>query len=142
MKALSSVIVLGIGLLMVSGSPARAQMGGMGDAMKKGAADAAKQEMMKNVAEKAGLPTPGAASVTPAADTGVASTPVDQPKGTPGAADTPAAAPGSDAGAPSAPVGEPKIAPAAADVPAGATGAAGAAQDAAGALEKKMPKLP
>jgi hypothetical protein len=117
MKALSSVIGLGIGLLMVSGSPADAQLGGMGDAMKKGAADAAKQEMMKGAAEKAGLAVPGTATAAPAAETPAA--------GTPGAADTPAAG-----------------TPGAVDTPAGKLGAAGAAQDAAGALEKKMPKLP
>jgi len=53
MKALSSAIVLGIGFLMVSGSPARAQFGDMGEAVKKGAGDAAKQEIMKGAAEKA-----------------------------------------------------------------------------------------
>jgi hypothetical protein len=107
MKALSSAIVLGIGFLMVSGSPARAQYGEMGEAVKKGAGDAVKQEMMKGAAEKAGLPTPGAPAAAPAADTGAASAPVGEPKVAPGATDTPAAAPGSDTGAPSAPVDEP-----------------------------------
>jgi len=85
MKALSSVIVLGIGFWMISGSPARAQLGDLGDAVKKGASDAAKQEIMK----EAGLPTPGTPAAAPAADTGAAS--------------APAAAPGSDTGAPNAP---------------------------------------
>ena len=93
MKALSSAIVLGIGFLMVSGSPARAQFGDMGEAAKKGAGDAVKQEIMKGAAEKAGLPTPAAPAAAPAADTG--------------AAGAPAAAPGSDTGAPSAPADEP-----------------------------------
>ena len=100
MKALSSAIVLGIGFLMVSGSPARAQLGELGEAAKKGASDAAKQELMK----QAGVPTPGAPAATPAADTGAATTPVGEPKGTPGAAEAPAATPGSDTGA--APVDE------------------------------------
>ncbi|MGD0948374.1 MAG: hypothetical protein ABSA52_13175 [Candidatus Binatia bacterium] len=107
MKALSSAIALGIGFLMVSGSPARAQLGDMGDAVKKGAGDAVKQEMMKGAAEKAGLPTPGAPAAAPAADTGAASAPVGEPQVALGATDTPAAAPGSDTGAPSAPVDAP-----------------------------------
>ena len=68
MKVFSSVIVLGIGFWMVSGSPARAQYGDMGDAVKKGASDAAKQEIMK----EAGLPTPVTPAAAPAADTGAA----------------------------------------------------------------------
>ena len=107
MKAFSSAIVLGIGFLMVSGSPARAQFGDMGEAAKKGAGDAVKQEIMKGAAEKAGLPTPGATAAAPAADTGAASAPVGEPQVAPGATDTPAAAPGSDTGAPSAPADEP-----------------------------------
>jgi hypothetical protein len=103
MKAFTSAIVLGIGFLMVSGSPARAQLGEMGEAVKKGAADAAKQEMMKGAAEKAGLPTPEAAAATPGAETGAASAPVGEPEVTPGETDTPAAAPGSDTGAEDAP---------------------------------------
>jgi len=75
-KALSSAIVLGIGLLMVSGSPARAQLGDLGEAAKKGASEAVKQEIMK----QAGLPTPVTPVATPAAE-------------------TPAAAPGADTGA-------------------------------------------
>jgi hypothetical protein len=103
MKAFTSAIVLGIGFLMVSGSPARAQLGEMGEAVKKGAADAAKQEMMKGAAEKAGLPTPEAAAATPGAETGAASAPAGEPEVTPGGTDTPAAAPGSDTGAEDAP---------------------------------------
>jgi len=120
MKAFSSAIGLGIGLLMVSGSPARAQFGEMGEAVKKGAGDAVKQEIMKGAAEKAGLPTPGAPAAAPAADTGAASAPVGEPQVAPAAAGAPAAAPGSDTGAPSAPVGEPKVAPGAAEAPADA----------------------
>ena len=107
MKALSSAIVLGIGFLLCLGSPARAQWEGMGEAVKKGAADSAKQELLKGAAEKAGLPTQGAPAATPAADTGAASAPVGEPKVTPGAAETPAAAPGADTGAATAPVDEP-----------------------------------
>jgi hypothetical protein len=107
MKAFSSAIVLGIGFLMVSGNPARAQLGDMGEAVKKGAGDAVKQEVIKGAAEKAGLPTPGAPAAAPAADTGAASAPVGEPQVAPGATDTPAAAPGSDTGAPSAPADEP-----------------------------------
>jgi hypothetical protein len=121
MKALSSVIVLGIGFLMVSGSPARAQLGDMGDAVKKGAGDAVKQELMKGAAEKAGLPAPGAPAAAPAADTGAASAPVGEPQVAPAAADAPAAA--------NAPEGEPEVAPGAADAPAAAPADAGAAQD-------------
>ena len=106
MKAFSSAIVLGIGFLMVSGSPARAQFGDMGEAVKKGAGDAAKQEIMKGAAEKAGLPTPTAPAAAPAADTGAAGAPVGEPQVAPGATDTPAAAPGSDTGAPSAPAAD------------------------------------
>lgn len=100
MKALSRVIVLGIGVLMYSGSPARAQLGDMGEAVKKGAGDAAKQEIMKGAAEKAGLPTPGAPAATPAAGTGAASAPAGAPQVAP-------AAPGADAGAADAPAAQP-----------------------------------
>ena len=99
MKILSSVISLGVGLLLCSGSPARAQLGDMGEAVKKGAADAAKQELMKGAAEKTGLPAPE----TPAADTGAAKAPAGEPGTAPAAAEEPAAAPGADTGAPDAP---------------------------------------
>jgi hypothetical protein len=128
MKALSSVIVLGIGFLMVSGSPARAQFGDMGDAVKKGAGDAVKQEVMKGAAEKAGLPTPTAPAAAPAADTGAASAPVGEPQVAPEAAEAPAADTGA-ASAPAGDVGEPEVTPGAADAPADAPGDAGAAQD-------------
>jgi len=106
MKRLSSVIILGVGVLLCSGSPARAQLGGMGDAVKKGAGEAAKQELMKGAAEKAGLPAPGAPAAAPAADTGAANAPAGEPEAAPAAADTPAAAPGADTGAPDAPADE------------------------------------
>ena len=102
MRRLSSVVILGIGLLMCSGSPARAQLGDMGEAVKKGAADAAKQELMK----QAGLPTAGAPAATPGAESGAANPPAGEPKVAPAAADTPAAAPGADTGAPNAPSGD------------------------------------
>jgi hypothetical protein len=81
MKALSSAIILGSVFLMVSGSPASAQLGDLGEAVKKGASDAAKQEIMK----EAGVPTPGTPAAAPAADT---------PKVAPGAAEAPANTPG------------------------------------------------
>ena len=149
MKTLSSAIVLGIGLLMVSGSPARAQLGGLGDAAQKGAGDAVKQELMKGAADKAGLPAPGAPAITPAAAAGAA---VDEPKVAPASAGTPAAAPGAETGAATGPSGEAKVTPGAADAPAGAPaaagepkvapGASGTVYDAGESLKKKMPKLP
>jgi len=141
MKTLCSSFVLGIGFWMLSGSPVRAQVGGMGESVK-GTGDAAKQEVMKGAAEKAGLPAPGAPAVAPGADGGAASAPAGQPPVVaPAAADAPAAAPGSDTGAANAPVGEPKVAPEVADAPTPAPGAAATAQD-TGAREKMMPKLP
>jgi hypothetical protein len=80
MKAFTSAIVLGVGFLMISGNPARAQVSDTGDAM------------------NAGLPMPGTGGTTPAEDTGAASTPVGEPKGVRGAASTPVAAPGANAG--------------------------------------------
>lgn len=138
MKTLSSAIVLGIGFWMLSGSPARAQVGGMGEGLKKGAGDAVKQEIMKGVAEKAGLPAPGAPGAAGAAATAPAGEP---PVVAPAAADAPAAAPGSETGAANAPAGEPKVAPGVADAPTPAPGAGGTTQDAAG-VGKMMPKLP
>ena len=133
MKVLSSAIVLGIGFLLVSGSPARAQLGGMGDAVKKGATDAAKQEVMKGVGEQVGLPTPTVPASTPTA--GAVSTPVGEPKATPGAAEAPAAT--------TAPAAEPKVAPGAVEAPAAMPGAAGTVEGAGEEMmKKKMPKLP
>ena|SRR5436309_874571 len=63
MKPLCSAFVFGIGFWMLSGSPARAQVGGMGETLQKEAGDAVKQEVMKGAAEKAGLPAPGAPAV-------------------------------------------------------------------------------
>ena len=140
MKTLCSSFVLGIGFWMLSGSPARAQLGGIGDTLKKEAGDAAKQEVMKGAAEKAGLPAPGAPAVAPGADGGAAGAPAGEPSvAAPAAADAPAAAPGSDTGAANAPVGEPKVAPGVADAPTAAPGAAATAQD-TGTLGKMMPK--
>ena len=138
MKTLGSAIVLGIGFWMLSGSPVRAQVGGMGEALK-GAGDAAKQEVMKGAAKKAGLSAPGAPAVAPGAGGGAAGAPAGEPSVA--AADAPAAAPGSDTGAANAPVGEPKVAPEVADAPTPAPGAAATAQD-TGAREKMIPKLP
>ena len=50
MNGLGSAIVVAMGLLIFSGSPARAQYGDMGDAPKKGASGA-----VKGAAEGAGL---------------------------------------------------------------------------------------
>ena len=141
MKALGSAIVVGIGFVLVSGSPARAQLGGMGDAVKKGATDAAKQEVMKGVGEQVGLPTPTVPASTPTA--GAVSTPVGEPKATPGAAEAPAAAPAADTGAATAPAAEPKVAPGAVEAPAAMPGAAGTVEGAGEEMmKKKMPKLP
>ena len=126
MKTLSSAIVFGIGFVMLPGTPARAQVGDM-KALQKGAGDAAKQEVMKGAAEKAGLPatgTPGAPDADGAAATA------------PAAADAPAAAPGTDSGATNAPVGAPKVAPDVADAPTPAPGAAG------GVGKRMMPTVP
>ena len=137
MKVINSAIVLGIGFLMVSGSPARAQLGDLGEAAKKGASDAVKEQIMK----QAGLSTPGAPGATPTAATGAATTPVGEV--TPGAADTQAATPGADTGAAAAPVGEPKVTPGAAEAPAAMPGAGDTLQGAGEEMmKKKMPKLP
>lgn len=148
MKALSSAIVLGVGFLMVLGSPAHAQFGDLGKAVQKGASDAAKQEIMKGVAEQVGLPTPVTPAATPAAapeaadtpaaaadtEEGAAAAPVGEPEAAPEAAEAPAAG---------AEVGEPEAAPEAAEAPAATPGAAGAVQDYLGKeIEKKVPKLP
>jgi hypothetical protein len=98
-KTLSSVIIVGINFLLCSGSPARAQFGDMGEAVKKGAGEAVKQEM-KGAGEKAGLPAPEATAATPGAATGGASAPAGGAEAAPAAADTPAAAPGADTDAP------------------------------------------
>jgi len=138
MKTVSSAIVIGIGFWMLSGSPARAQVGGMGEDLKNGAGDAAKQEVMKGAAEKAGLPAPGA----PGAASAAAAAPAgESPVVAPAAADAPAAAPGSETGAADAPAGEPKVAPGVADAPpTPAPGGGGTAQDTGGI--GKMPQLP
>jgi hypothetical protein len=120
MKALRSVIGLGIGFLMVSGSPARAQYD-MGDGLKKGAGDVVKQQ-----AEQAGLLAPGTATAAAGTATAAAGTPTAAATG---AASTPGATPGSTAGAANAPAAEPKGVPGASDVPAGAPGSAGTAQE-------------
>ena len=102
MKVVSSAIVLGIGFVLWSGSPARAQLGDLGNAVKQGATDAAKQELMK----QAGVPTAGAPAATPGADSGAANAPAGAPNPAAPAAAAPAAAPGADDGAPHAPADE------------------------------------
>ena len=95
MKTTAGLIVLGLGFLLGAGTPAYAQLGELGNAVKQGAEGAAKQELMK----QAGLPTAGAAAATPGAETGGANAP------TPAAA-APADAPGTDGGAPNVPSGD------------------------------------
>jgi hypothetical protein len=138
MRTLSSAIVLGIGVWMLAGSPARAQLGGMGEDVKKGAGDAAREQVMKGAAEKAGLPTPAAPGAGGAAATAPAGEPPVVP---PAAADAPAAAPDSETGAASAPAAEPKVEPGVADAPTSAPGAGESGHD-AGGVGKTMPKLP
>jgi translation initiation factor IF-2 len=141
MKPLRSVFVLGIGFWMLSGTPVRAQVGGMGEALN-GAGDAAKQEVMRGAAKKAGQSAPGAPAAAPAADGSAASAPAGEPPVvTPAAAEAPAAAPGSDTGAASAAVGEPKTAPGVADAPTPAPEAGGTMRDVSG-VGKNMPKIP
>jgi hypothetical protein len=124
MKKLGSMTVFAIGLLLCFGSPARAQLGEMGEAVKKGATDAAKEELMK----KAGLPT---AVPTPAAT----------PATTPEAAETPAAEPGAGSGKVDVPAGEAEAVPAA-EVPAGEGEVAPEAAEAppAGSAEEMIEK--
>jgi len=91
MQRLSSAIVLvAVGFLVASGSPARAQYGDMGDTLKKGAGGA-----VKGAAEGAGLTATAAPPTEPVAGTGAPTPPA-------GAADVPPAAPGADNGAPAA----------------------------------------
>jgi hypothetical protein len=98
MKTRNTAIILGIGFFLCCGSPVRAQLGDLGQAVEKGASDATKQELMK----QAGLPTAGTPVVTPAAtpasDTGAGNAPAGEAE--------PAAAPGADTGAPNAPADE------------------------------------
>ncbi len=101
MKTRNSALILGIGFLLCSGSLARAHLGDLGNAVKQGATDAAKEELMK----QAGVPTAGAPAATPGAGGGAANAPAE-PKAAAPAADTPAAAPGADTGAPNAPADE------------------------------------
>lgn len=99
MKTRHSALILGFGLCLCASSPARAQLGDLGNAMKQGAEDAAKQELMK----QAGVPTAGAPAATPGAESGAANAPADAAAPAAGA---PAAAPGADTGAPNAPADE------------------------------------
>ncbi len=94
MKRHNSALILGIGFFLCSGGSARAQLGDLGNAVKQGATDAAKQELMK----EAGLPTPGAPAATPGAESGAANAPASEPKAAVPAAAAPAAAPGADSG--------------------------------------------
>lgn len=79
MNALVATIVLGLGIVTVSGTAVHAQFGGMGDATKQGATDAVKERVMKDAAEKAGMPTPGAATPTTTAPPDAEAAPVDEP---------------------------------------------------------------
>jgi hypothetical protein len=98
MKTRSSALILGIGVFLCFGSPARAQLGDLGNAAKQGATDAAKQELMK----QAGVPTAGAPAATPGAEPGAANAPAGEPT----AAAPAAAAPDADTGAPDEPADE------------------------------------
>jgi hypothetical protein len=102
MKTVHSAIVLGIGFVLCAGSPAHAQLGELGNAVKEGAAGAAKQELMK----QAGVPTAGTPAATPGAESGAANAPAGEPKAAAPGAAAPAAAPGTDTGAPDAPADE------------------------------------
>jgi hypothetical protein len=98
MNTRSGIIILGIGFFLCSGSPVRAQMGELGQAVEKGASDAAKQELMK----QGGLPTEGAPAATPAVTPGAEGGAANAPAGEA----EPAAAPGADTEAPNAPADE------------------------------------
>ena len=63
MKTLRSAIVLSGAFWMLSGSPARAQVGGMGETQR---------EVMRGAAEEAGLPAPAAPAAAPGSDTDAA----------------------------------------------------------------------
>jgi hypothetical protein len=140
MKALRGAVVLGIAILMVPTGPALAQVGSM--------SDAAKEEMMKRAAEKAGIPTPGAPAGTPAAAPDAAAAPTDEPAEDADAAVAPGdeaegdadAAAGSDADADAADAPSDEAEPAA-DAPAAApTG--DEADDPVEGARKMIPKLP
>ena len=145
MKALRNMIVLGVGLLVVSVIPARAQYGDMGDALKKGAGDAAKEKLLKGAPAEAPV-------AAPAADKAAASAPVGEPKVAGAAADAPAAvdAPAAAGSAPAAAGDAPAAAgdapaatgdaPAAAAAPAPAPATDGTAPDATGFIKKMIPK--
>jgi hypothetical protein len=92
MNTRSGAIILGIGFFLCSGSPVRAQLGELGQAVEKGASEAAKQELMK----QAGLPTAGTPAVTPAATPGAEGGAANAPAGEA----APAATPESDTEAP------------------------------------------
>ncbi len=96
MKLFGGVVILGVGVLLCSGSIARAQLGDMENSLKKGA-DEAVQQGVKGAEQKAGLAVPDA-TVTPGAAAPAA--------GAPAGADTPAGAPGAGGGAPNAPDGD------------------------------------
>lgn len=76
MKALRGLFVFGVAVLLWFAGPARAQVGSMGDAVKKGAGDAVMQEMMKGTgtgeeaapAEEPAEPEAAAPAEEPAVD--------------------------------------------------------------------------
>ena len=92
MNTRNTAIILGIGFFLCSGSPVHAQLGELGQAVEKGAGDAAKQKLMN----QAGLPTAGTPAVTPAATSGAEGGAANTPAGEA----EPAAEPESDTEAP------------------------------------------
>jgi hypothetical protein len=92
MSKLTSAIVLGIGLAVIPAAVARAQLGGLGDAAKKGATDAVQKKVVDGVAEKAGVGASGTAAGAPGTATGAPGTVVGTAGVTPAAAASPAAA--------------------------------------------------
>ena len=68
MNALVAAIVVVFTVVTSSGTAVHAQFGGAGDAARQGATDAAKDRLMKDAAERAGVPVPGAATSTTTTD--------------------------------------------------------------------------
>jgi len=129
MKNLSSAMILGVGVLLCFGGPVRAQFKDMGEAMKKGATDAGKEELMK----KAGMPTAvPTAAATPVPTVGAPTPAGEAPGDTPAAAETPG-----DTGAVEVPEGEEAADTGAAEAPAGE--AEVAPEPAAGEVEVAPP---
>jgi hypothetical protein len=78
----ATIVVLGFGIVTLSGTAVHAQFGDIGDAAKQGATDAVKERVMKDTAEQAGVPVPGAAAPPTTAAPDAAPAPVDAPEAT------------------------------------------------------------